>query len=148
MLNPRLLVITGPEQGVRYPIAVDSFAIGRDPRNQLSMADRSVSREHCVIVRQGDDFLIRDAGSFHGTLVNDIRVNERVLENGDYIKLGRILLQFLTGDEIVMHDTSGDARTIEIPIGGSQLPAALENTRDLHTLLRMSVMLHSFHALY
>ena len=147
-MNPRLLVVTGPEQGVSYPIATDSFAIGRNPRNQLSLADASVSREHCIILRQGDDFLIRDLGSFHGTLVNDARVTERALANGDCIKIGSSLLRFLTGEEIVCEETSDDIRAIEIPAGQAQLPAALENSRDLHTLLRMSVMLHSFHALY
>jgi len=147
-MNPQVLVVTGPEQGVRYPIAIDSFAIGRGPRNQLSLTDTSVSREHCVILRQGDDFLIRDVGSFHGTLVNDARVTEHVLANGDCIKIGRSVLRFLTDDEIVCEETSADTRTIEIPAGQAQLPAALENPQDLHTLLRMSIMLHSFHALY
>ena len=148
MMNPRLLVITGPEQSICYPIAADSFAIGRDPRNQLSLSDTSVSREHCVILRQGDDCLIRDLGSFHGTLVNDERITERVLANGDCIKLGRTVLRFLSGEEMVCDETSGDARTMEIPAGQPQLAAGLENPRDLHTLLRMSMMLHSFHALY
>src|ERR1035441_10084408 len=148
VMNPRLLVITGPDQGVSHPIAMESFAIGRNPWNQLSLTDSSVSREHCVIVRQGDDFLIRDLGSFHGTLVNDARVTERALANGDCIKIGSSLLRFLTGEEIVCDETSDDIRAIEIPAGQAQLPAALENSRDLHTLLRMSVMLHSFHALY
>jgi pSer/pThr/pTyr-binding forkhead associated (FHA) protein len=137
-----------PERGVSYPIATDSFTIGRDPQNQLSLADRSASREHCVILRQGDDFVIRDLGSFHGTLVNDARVTERVLANGDCIKIGKSLLRFLTEEALVCEETSEDVHVIEIPFGQAQLPAVLENSRDSHTLLRMSIMLHSFHALY
>ena len=147
-MNPRLIVITGSEQGVIYPITMDSFAIGRDPRNRLTLTDPAASREHCVILRQGDDFLIRDLGSFHGTLVNDARVTERVLVHGDCIKIGRSVLRFLADEEIVCQETGGDTRAIEISAGPAQLPAALENSRDLHTLLRMSIMLHSFHALY
>jgi Nif-specific regulatory protein len=141
-------VITGAERGVSYPIATDSFGIGRNLQNQLSLADRSVSREHCVILRRGDDFLIRDLGSFHGTLVNDERVTERALANGDCIKIGRSLLRFLTDEALVCEETSEDVRVIEIPFGQAQPPAVLENSRDSHTLLRMSIMLHSFHALY
>jgi Nif-specific regulatory protein len=148
MMHPQLLVITGPEQGVSYPIAVDSFAIGRDPRNQVWLADSSVSREHCMILRQGDNFVIRDLGSFHGTLVNGTRVTECELLHGDCIKIGRSLLRFLTDGEIVCEETCGDTRTIAIPVGQAQVPAALENSRDLRSLLRMSIMLHSFHALY
>jgi Nif-specific regulatory protein len=127
---------------------MDSFAIGRDSGNQLSLTDGSASREHCVILRQGENFVIRDLGSFNGTLVNDARVTERVLVHGDWIKIGRSLLQFLTGDETVWEEHSGDTRTIEIPAGQVQLPAALENSTDLHAMLRVSIMLQSFHALY
>jgi len=147
-MHPRLLAITGPEHGASYPISVDSFAIGRGPNNQLWLAEASVSRAHCAILRQGDDFTIRDLDSFHGTLVNDERVTERALVHGDCIKIGGTLLMFLTDAETSPEETSTDIRTIEIPAGQGQLPAALENSRDLHTLLRMSVMLHSFHALY
>jgi len=146
--NPRLLVITGPDQGVSHPIATDSFAIGRNPRNQLSLTDSSVSREHCVILRQGDDFLIRDLGSFHGTLVNGARATERTLANGDTIQLGRSRLRFLTDEEILCEETTTDIRVTQIPAGQAELPAVLENSQDLQTLLRISIMLHSFHALY
>ncbi|HLY16932.1 MAG TPA: sigma 54-interacting transcriptional regulator [Bryobacteraceae bacterium] len=147
-MNPRLLLINGPEQGASYPIAMDSFAIGRGRRNQLWLADASVSREHCLILRQGDDFVIHDLGSHHGTLVNDTRVTERVLVNGDCLRIGGSQLRFVIDEEIDCPETSGDIRIIEIPAGAAQLPVGLENSRDLHTLLRMSIMLHSFHALY
>ena len=147
-MNPRLFVITGPEQGVSYSIATDLFTIGRNPRNQLSLADSSVSREHCIIVRQGDDFLIRDLGSFHGTMVNEARVTEHVLATGDSIQLGRSRLRFLSDEEIFSEETVTDIRVMQMPAGEAQLPAALENSRDMHTLLRMSIMLHSFRALY
>ncbi|MGA3040626.1 MAG: FHA domain-containing protein, partial [Bryobacteraceae bacterium] len=103
-MNPRLLVVTGPDQGVSYPIASDSFTIGRSPRNLLPLVDMSASREHCVIQRQGDAFVIRDLGSLHGTLVNDERITESVLVDGDSIKIGRIALQFLTSQEAVWQE--------------------------------------------
>ncbi len=148
MTNPRLLVIAGPELGVSYPIADDSFLIGSDIQNQLPPAGAPVSGAHCVILRQGDDFLIRDLGGFPGTLVNDERVTERALANGDRIQAGGSLLRFVTGEEILCQDSNGEILAIEIPVGKAELPAALENSSDPQTLLRMSIMLHSFHALY
>jgi hypothetical protein len=38
VMHPRLLAITGPEQGVSYPIAMDSFAIQRCALPVLSAA--------------------------------------------------------------------------------------------------------------
>ena len=147
-MNPRLLVITGPEQGVSYPVSTDSLAIGRGPRNQLCLEDASVSREHCVILRQRDGFLIRDLGSSYGTLVNGERVTERTLASGDCIQIGKSQLQFLAGGDLISSETNPDVRVIEIPAGQDPFPASLENARDLRTLLRMSVMLYSFQALY
>jgi transcriptional regulator with GAF, ATPase, and Fis domain len=147
-MNARLLVVTGPEQGVSYPLATDALAIGRNPQSQVWLADASVSREHCVILRRGNDFVIRDLGSLHGTLVNEERITECALANGDCIKVGHSLLRFLTDAEIAEPETSRHLRTIEIPADVPQLPPVLENSHDLHTLLRMSTMLHSFHALY
>jgi len=147
-MSPRLLVIVGPELGVTYPICTDSFAIGRDPRNELRLSDQSVSREHCIILRQRDDYVIRDLGSFHGTLMDGARVTERALVHGDRIQLGKSVLRFLTDDEAVLQEGGQDTCTLEIPAAQTQLPATPEDSRDLHTLLRVSVMLHSFHALY
>jgi transcriptional regulator with GAF, ATPase, and Fis domain len=147
-MNPQLLVMTGPKQGGAYPIATDPFTIGRDPRSQLPLTDGSASREHCVILRQGDAFVIRDLGSYNGTLVNDARVTECVLAHGDWIKIGKSVLRFVTAEEAVWEDNSGDTCTIELPVGEAQLPAALENSRDLYTLLRMSILLHLVQALY
>jgi len=148
LMNPRLIVITGAEQGVVHPIATDPFGIGRDPRNQLALADSSASREHCTITREGDDFLIRDLGSYNGTLVNDVRVQVQLLAHGDRIRIGGSHLRFLTEEDAVFQDAGGDTRAIEIPAVPAGLPSALEKSGDMHTLLRMSVMLHSFQAMY
>ena len=103
-MNPRLLVIAGPRAQATFPIAVDRFRIGRDPQNHLSVPNPSVSREHCVIVRQGDGFIIRDLESHNGTLVNDLPVENQLLANRDYITIGGIVLQFLTEDDVVFED--------------------------------------------
>jgi len=147
-MNPRLLVTTGAEQGVIHPITSDPFSIGRDPRNQLALADFAASREHCTITREGNDFVIRDLGSYNGTLVNDERVQVQLLSHGDRIRIGASHLRFLTEEDVVFQDAGGDTRAIEIPAHPAGLPAALENSGDMHTLLRMSIMLHSFQAMY
>jgi len=145
---PQLLVLAGTEEGASHPITVDSFAIGRDARNQLALNDRSASREHCVIERQADGFVIRDLGSFNGTLVNDARVTEQALAHGDGIRIGRSRFRFLTHEETVWEQTSGEISTIEVAIRPGQLQTVMENSADLQALLRVSIMLHSFQALY
>jgi transcriptional regulator with GAF, ATPase, and Fis domain len=145
-MTPKLLVIAGPRHGAAYPIAADWYTIGRDPQNHLSLADSSVSREHCVIVRQGDLFLMRDLGSHNGTLVNDAPAKDQALANGDYITVGRTVLQFLMGEGVLFEDPA-ELATVALRADQDTLSGTLA-LPDMHTLLRVSIMLHSFHAIY
>jgi transcriptional regulator with GAF, ATPase, and Fis domain len=143
-MNARLVVIAGPSQGATYLLTDDGFKIGRDPRNELPAADSSVSREHCVIFREGDGFFIRDLDSHNGTKVNDLRVQQQPLKHGDYIAVGKTVLQFLTGEDIIFEDLpADDTVTVTLNHLSAQLAAA-----DQGALLRVSSMLHSFHAMY
>src|ERR1039458_3141838 len=63
------------------------------------------------------------------------------------LTIGGRVLQFLTGDDVVFEDPA-DFATVSLPADpSSPLPAQLA-TADLHALLRVSTMLHSFHAMY
>ncbi len=145
-MNPRLVVVSGPEQGASYTIADDPFTIGQDERNHFVIADHSVSRDHCVIVRQGDGFLVRDLGS--GTLVNDVSVREQRLTHRDYLTIGRTVLQFLTWEDVVFADAPAPAAVSLAADQNHFLASRGGAAGDLQALLRVSAMLHSFHALY
>jgi transcriptional regulator with GAF, ATPase, and Fis domain len=150
-MNPRLLVLAGPRQGAACPITVDAFTIGRDAQNQLSLLDSSVSREHCLIMRQDTGFVIRDLGSHNGTLINGLHGQDRLLAHGDLIKLGRSVLQFLVGADLVFETSANDdeAKTVELlRADDAELAQKLEAPVHLHALLRISMMLHSFQAIY
>ncbi len=57
--------------------------------------DQGVERLHARLVRQGQDYVLSDAGSGGGTYVNNQRVvGPRVLRAGDAIRLGNSLLRF------------------------------------------------------
>jgi transcriptional regulator with GAF, ATPase, and Fis domain len=146
-MSPKLKVIAGPAYGTTLQIAGDLFSIGRDPQNHFSIPDHSVSREHCVIVRQGDEFLIRDLGSHNGTVVNDLRVKDQVLAHRDCISIGKTVVQFLTRDEVVFEDPVETTR-VSVSTDQNSLLTAASATADLQALLRVSTMLHSFHAIY
>ncbi len=146
-MSPKLLAIAGPLHGASYAIADERLTIGRDPNNQISVPDRLVSREHCVIVRQGDGFLLRDLGSHNGTLVNELPVTGQMLAHRDTITIGQTVFQFLTRDDVVFDDPVGTA-TLSLPAfrDGPRTPQLA--AADLQALLRVSTMLHSFHAMY
>jgi pSer/pThr/pTyr-binding forkhead associated (FHA) protein len=69
-MAPRLLAIAGTLKDSTFSLAQPEFSIGRDPANQLSIADTTVSRRHCVLERTAEGFVVRDLGSRSGTRVN------------------------------------------------------------------------------
>lgn len=73
----------------RVAIEKDVFTIGRRASNDLKLSATDVSREHAEILRQGDQYVLRDRGSTFGTFVNGARVTEQPLKHGDTIRLGQ-----------------------------------------------------------
>lgn len=65
-----------------------ALVIGRSMRCDLTLSDRSVSRWHAELLRDGDQWVVRDMGSTNGTRVNGWRVRRAVLEPGDVVALG------------------------------------------------------------
>jgi phosphoserine phosphatase RsbU/P len=65
------------------------FTIGRQSDNDLVLLDNRISRRHARILQDGNGYSIEDAGSRHGTLVNDTVIKCCVpLQSGDRIGLG------------------------------------------------------------
>jgi hypothetical protein len=64
-------------------------SIGRTPDNDISLDVREVSRKHARIeLRDDGSFVLLDLGSGNGTFVNEERVQERRLEDGDRVRFG------------------------------------------------------------
>jgi HD-GYP domain-containing protein (c-di-GMP phosphodiesterase class II)/pSer/pThr/pTyr-binding forkhead associated (FHA) protein len=84
------LDIFDPDVGMRsLPIAGGSFKLGRHRDNDLKIPDNFVSRHHAEIVFDGTNFVFRDHGSSCGSFVNGRKTDEKVLRDGDSIRLGR-----------------------------------------------------------
>ena len=87
MADPRLEV-TGAA-GRQVPIEKAPFRLGRRADSDLVLSQGEVSRDHAEILAAGSGYAIRDRGSRFGTFINDQAVTERVLADGDRIRLGR-----------------------------------------------------------
>ena len=57
--------------------------------------DPETSRKHCAIDIYENKFVIRDLESTNGTFINDTRVKEDLLKEGDRIRIGNTLLTFV-----------------------------------------------------
>ncbi len=98
-MNPRLVVINGSLKGTTFSLHADEVSIGRESVNLVSLNHRSVSRRHCLIKRQGDEFTIVDLDSYNGTFVNGIPIKEHALAHSDQVRVGSIALLFFLHEE-------------------------------------------------
>jgi len=64
------------------------LTIGRSPENTVVIKDDKVSRKHCKIQKLPEnEFLIEDLDSSGGTFVNNRRIKQTLLKQGDNLKL-------------------------------------------------------------
>ncbi len=95
-----LVVIYGLDLGKKYNVDRPSVVIGRSSKADIQIDQESVSRNHCKLINTGKSIMLRDLGSTNGTYVNDELVDEYVLRDGDFIKIGRCIFKFLSGNNI------------------------------------------------
>ena len=60
--------------GESFPLDGDRMTIGRRPDCDIFLDDVTVSRDHALLVRRGDEIHIDDLGSLNGTYVNRQRI--------------------------------------------------------------------------
>jgi two-component system nitrogen regulation sensor histidine kinase GlnL len=87
-----LVIVSGRFRGQRIPLNQEALRIGRDRTCELVLGDEAASRTHSEIVRRGGDFVLRDLQSTNGTYLNDTRITEALLQNGDRIAVGDTVL--------------------------------------------------------
>jgi len=95
-----LVVIYGLELGRKYNLESANVIIGRSSKSEIQIDQESVSRNHAKIINTGKSIILRDLGSTNGTYVNDQLIDEYVLRDGDFIKIGRTIFKFLSGGNI------------------------------------------------
>jgi hypothetical protein len=80
--------------GTTRTFAVDGrpLTIGRAPDNGLVLFDGRVSRHHARLYGRRGALLLSDLGSTNGSWVNDRRVEEMALGEGDRIRVGDTVL--------------------------------------------------------
>jgi len=95
------------------------ITIGSAEENDLTLADDTVSRNHCRIFQEGNSYLVQDLGSTNGTFINQIRIKEAYLKPGCTVELGNARLQFQSFDEEIRINPLSDEKFGDI-IGASR----------------------------
>lgn len=89
-------------------VHMHQILIGKDPRCDLVLVDRGVSRRHCLIFQNQGVWTVSDIGSANGTLVGDQEIGGQnlsnpshsiVLCNGDQLRVGEAIIKISWHDE-------------------------------------------------
>jgi pSer/pThr/pTyr-binding forkhead associated (FHA) protein len=83
----------------RWELGATPLLVGRSGRAQVAIDDEGLSRQHFVIVRDGEDYVIKDLNSRNGTWLEGRRVAAQKLHNNDRIVAGRT--EFVFADSAV-----------------------------------------------
>lgn len=72
-----------------------TITLGKLSKNDLQINDSTISRNHCKFIKAKNIYKIIDLNSTNGTFVNGKIINEKILNVGDNIAIGKTILKFL-----------------------------------------------------
>jgi pSer/pThr/pTyr-binding forkhead associated (FHA) protein len=121
------LILTHDGQTIR-DLTIDKprIIIGRSDHNDLRVNSRFVSRNHAMLIRNGNATFLMDLNSTNGTIVNSRRISNQVLMHNDIISLGNHRIKFVhpAATDVMVHEAAGMADTI-----------IMESLRDMRRML-------------
>lgn len=92
---PCLTAVAGPSLGEKFPLTKERTIIGRNREAEIWINDESISRKHAEILSKQGRLFLRDLGSKNGTYINDHKILEVELKDGDLIRTGNATLKYL-----------------------------------------------------
>ena len=95
--DKELFVVISDSSGteIKHQIKTSECILGRGEDSDIIINDPEVSRKHSAIDIYENKFVIRDLESTNGTYLNDTRIKEDLLKEGDRIRIGNTLITFV-----------------------------------------------------
>jgi serine/threonine protein kinase len=91
----KLVITAGPNEGKFFEIKEgEKLSIGRADTANISLADATISRNHCTIECSGTKVILKDNASKSGTRVNGKTITEHEMRDDEVISLGTTKLRF------------------------------------------------------
>ena len=88
------LVLVAEGKETSFPLARDTYTLGRHRNNDIVISDPKVSSFHARIDRSAEGFTLVDLKSRNGTFLNGKRIETGVLTTGDEVRLGTARLLY------------------------------------------------------
>lgn len=89
-LHGKIEVFVGDQLISSYLITDNPLPIGRDPGQALVIIQEPIiSKLHCQVFARNGEVFVRDLNSTNGVYVNEEKVAERQIQDGDVVFLGK-----------------------------------------------------------
>lgn len=87
----KLIFIDRDFLGQVYDLVIEKTKVGRSDENTLVLRHETVSSQHCEILTNGPEVIVRDLGSRNGTFINGVRFQgQRQVKSGQTIRFGNV----------------------------------------------------------
>ncbi|MFH1731304.1 MAG: FHA domain-containing serine/threonine-protein kinase [Planctomycetota bacterium] len=116
---PSLRIRNGDKTGEPTEIG-ERATLGRSHECDVQIKDVESSRVHAEVFVRDGEYRIRDLKSSNGTMVNGTKIDECVLEHGDLIEIGAIIVEFV--DERSAETEAPDAGPHDEPAKAAPFP--------------------------
>jgi adenylate cyclase len=130
---------TKTDRSFEFDLAGERTRIGRAAdRNDLVLDDGQISREHAVLKKMRNSVMLVDLNSANGTFINDQRIKESILTNGDTFSIGKYVIEYRAQEgalsisyhdqkisETVMLKTPGEIAAVVPQLDNSSLLSSL-----------------------
>ncbi|MEW6365623.1 MAG: adenylate/guanylate cyclase domain-containing protein [Acidobacteriota bacterium] len=127
---PYLILNPGTSNEQSFQLKTGANTIGRDMENDIVILQTTLSRRHARIDVTADRVFVTDLQSRNGTFVNDVKIDQREVRNGDLIRCGSSVMRFTEGQRIEKELKSTGASSL-----GELL---IKDSIDIHgTVLRL-----------
>lgn len=103
--------ISSDVEGQVIELTENETTIGRHDNNKVVIGHLSISSFHCVIMKMGDKYTIKDLDSTNGSRVEGQKIKVKALADGNKVHIGGLAFRFVSDDDspAAAADSSSDA---------------------------------------
>lgn len=94
-----IITFNNQEQGT-HELNKPKMVVGREAGCEICIDNLGISRQHCAFVNKNGAFVVQDLGSSNGTFVNQKRIVEHFLNDGDEIVIGKYVIRFKNEQQV------------------------------------------------
>jgi len=129
-MQAKLVIIAGSTKPQEIRLKLPAI-LGRGRACSIQLPQPLVSRQHCEVFADGERLRVRDLGSLNGTLVNNERITECELIDGQLLTVGSIT--FRVAIEVTPTSERPAGSSINKRIASAAPPQTLDNVNEATT---------------